>query len=146
MNEHIRVHLGTGIPSTDEAVGYVGDDAAGGIAVFAGTTRRITDGRETRDLHYEAYEDMARAQMEKLATEALQQWHLEKVLVAHRLGRVPHGEVSVLIAVSAAHRAPAFEACRFLIDSVKSQVPIWKKETFADGDSEWVQGTMPDLS
>lgn len=145
MENRIHVHIGASTLVANDAVNYVTDDAAGGVAVFAGTTRRLTDGRETVELEYEAYEEMAAAEMQKLAERALTKWSLRKVYLAHRLGRVPHGDVSVLIAVSAPHRNEAFEACWSLIDEVKSQVPIWKKERYADGNQEWVRGTLPDV-
>ena len=145
MEERVHVHIGTDTLRAEEALAFVTDDAAGGIALFAGTTRRITDDRETVELQYDAYEEMALSEMKKLATHALVRWPLRSVYLAHRLGRVPSGEVSVLIAVSSPHRAEAFEACRSLIDSVKRQVPIWKKEQYADGGEEWVEGTLPDL-
>jgi len=145
MDEKVHVHIGTDTLLADEALAFVTDDAAGGIALFAGTTRRVTDDRETIELQYDAYEEMALSEMEKLATRALARWPLRRVYVAHRLGRVPCGEVSVLIAVSSPHRVEAFEACRSLIDGVKRQVPIWKKEQYADGGEEWVEGTLPDV-
>jgi len=145
MKNRVIVHLGLAELRSEEALAFVTDDEAGGIALFAGTTRRITDDRETIELQYEAYEEMALSEMEKLARKALATWPLRKVYLAHRLGRVPKGDVSVLIAVSAPHRAEAFDACRSLIDDIKSRVPIWKKERYADGGQEWVGGTLPDV-
>lgn len=115
----------------------VSTPAAGGIDVFIGTTREHSEGRAVTSLEYEAYEPMALRKMEQIEIQARKQWALEKVAIVHRLGRVPLGEASVVIAVSSAHRKEAFEACRFVIDSLKKEVPIWKRECFADGTAEW---------
>jgi molybdopterin converting factor subunit 1 len=114
-----------------------GDDGA--IVVFEGTVRHQTRGRKTLYLDYEAYEPMALGQMESLATQALEQFQIRDVALAHRLGRLEVGETSVLIVVVSAHRAAAFDACRWLIDTLKRVVPIWKKEHFADG-AVWADG------
>ena len=120
---------------------FVTDAAAGGIAVFLGTTRAETNsaGAVLRALDYEAYEEMARAQMESLAVEARRRWSIQRLAILHRIGRVPLAEPSVIIAVSTPHRADAFDACRWLIDTLKSQAPIWKKEVWADGTQRWVE-------
>lgn len=115
----------------------VGDPAAGAIATFAGTTRRDNAGRKVINLEYEAYEPMALSEMRKLAHEAGTRWKIVRIAIAHRVGRVDIGETSVAIAVSAAHRGEAFEACRFAIDRLKEIVPIWKKEHFEGGEI-WV--------
>jgi molybdopterin synthase catalytic subunit/molybdopterin converting factor small subunit len=114
-----------------------GEDGA--ALVFEGIVRNQTRGRKTLYLDYEAYEDMALAQMESLAAQALQQFQVRDVALVHRLGRLEIGESSVLIAVASAHRAAAFEACRWLIDTLKRTVPIWKKEFFEDG-AVWADG------
>jgi len=115
----------------------VGDPAAGAIVTFAGTTRRDNAGRKVINLEYEAYEPMALSEMRKLAREAGTRWKIVRIAIAHRIGRVDIGETSVAIAVSAAHRGEAFEACRFAIDRLKEIVPIWKKEYFEGGEI-WV--------
>ena len=117
--------------------------AAGGVAIFAGTTRQWTDGRETARLDYESYGPMALKEMHRLADEAAARWPVEKLCLWHRLGAVPPAEPSVVIAVATPHRAAAFDACRFLIDALKEQVPIWKREVYADGQTEWVEGGPP---
>ena len=119
---------------------------AGALDVFVGTTRQFTDGRETALLYYEAYVPMALREMNRLAEEAGSRWPLLRVCLMHRLGSVPIGEASVLIGVSTAHRSEAFEACRWLIDALKVHVPIWKRETFADGRTDWVEGQVPRVS
>jgi len=108
-----------------------GEDGA--VVVFDGIVRDHTRNRRTLYLDYEAYEEMARKQMESLAREAVARFGVRHVTLVHRLGRLNVGETSVLIVVASAHRAQAFDACRWLIDTLKKTVPIWKKETFVDG-------------
>jgi len=114
-----------------------GEDGA--ALVFEGVVRNQTRGRKTRYLDYEAYEEMALAQMESLAERALVQFQVRDIAIVHRLGRLEIGETSVVIAVASAHRAAAFDACRWLIDTLKKTVPIWKKEYFEDG-AVWADG------
>jgi molybdopterin synthase catalytic subunit/molybdopterin converting factor small subunit len=114
-----------------------GEDGA--VVVFDGIVRNNTRGRRTLFLVYEAYEEMALRQMRALAEEAVAAHGVRQVAMVHRLGRLEVGETSVLIAVSSAHRAQAFEACRWLIDTLKKTVPIWKKEHFEDG-AVWADG------
>jgi MoaE-MoaD fusion protein len=111
----------------------------GAVAVFEGVVRNQTRGRRTLYLEYEAYEQMAIRQMEGLAGQALSQFQVRDVAIIHRLGRLEIGETSVLIVVASAHRAAAFVACRWLIDTLKRTVPIWKKEYFEDG-AIWADG------
>jgi molybdopterin synthase catalytic subunit len=114
-----------------------GEDGA--AVVFEGIVRNQTRGRRTLYLDYEAYEEMALRQMEALAKQALRQFEVRDAALVHRLGRLQIGETSVLIAVACAHRAAAFDACRWLIDTLKRTVPIWKKEFFEDG-AVWADG------
>jgi molybdopterin synthase catalytic subunit len=114
-----------------------GEDGA--VVVFDGIVRNHTLGRSTLHLDYEAYEEMAVRQMRELAAKARERFGVRQVTMVHRLGRLEIGETSVLIVVSSAHRSAAFEACRWLIDTLKQTVPIWKKETFADG-AVWAPG------
>ena len=111
----------------------------GAALVFEGIVRNQTRGRKTLYLDYEAYEPMALQELEKLAGEALKKFQIRDVGLVHRLGRLEIGDTSVLIAVASAHRAAAFEACRWLIDTLKRTVPIWKKEYFEDG-AVWADG------
>jgi len=111
----------------------------GAAVVFEGVVRNNTRGRQTVYLQYEAYEEMALKQMEGLASEAIGRFGVRDVALVHRLGRLEIGETSVLIVVAAAHRAAAFEAARWLIDTLKKTVPIWKKEFFVDG-AVWADG------
>lgn len=112
----------------------VSDARAGAVVVFVGTTRRENAGRQVHRLEYEAFERMAIREMRQLGAEARRRWPLKKVAMVHRTGIVPVREASVAIAVSAAHRTEAFEACRWLIDRLKEIVPIWKKEHFRGGE------------
>jgi MoaE-MoaD fusion protein len=114
-----------------------GEDGA--VVVFDGIVRNHSRGRATLYLDYEAYEEMALRQMRELATRARERFGVRQVTMVHRLGRLEIGETSVLIVAASAHRTQAFEACRWLIDTLKQTVPIWKKETFADG-AVWAPG------
>jgi molybdopterin synthase catalytic subunit len=114
-----------------------GEDGA--VVIFDGIVRDNTHGRKTLHLDYEAYEEMALRQMEGLAIEAREKFGVRHVMIVHRLGRLMVGETSVLIVVASAHRGQAFEACRWVIDTLKKKVPIWKKETFEDG-VVWADG------
>jgi molybdopterin synthase catalytic subunit len=111
----------------------------GAVVVFDGVVRDNTRGRKTLYLDYEAYEEMALAEMRKLAGEARERFAIDRVGVVHRLGRLEIGESSIVIVVTSAHRAAAFDACRWLIDTLKRRVPVWKKEHFADG-AVWTDG------
>lgn len=122
-----------------EAYAFLTTPRAGGIAVFVGTTRQWTNGLETERLSYEAYEPMARDELQRLAVEATARWPLLRCCLLHRLGDVPTAEASVIVGVATAHRAEAFEACRWLIDALKQRVPIWKREVYADGTEAWVR-------
>jgi molybdopterin synthase catalytic subunit len=127
------------------AVAFVTDGRAGGIDVFLGTTRaeRSSDGRELLALDYEAYAEMAGRQLQDLARRAREQWPIVKLALLHRVGRVAIGEPSVIIAVSTPHRADAFAACKWLIDALKVDVAIWKREVWADGSGTWVHPGAP---
>ena len=122
------------------AIDWIMSPESGGIDVFIGTVRNVTKGKKVIRLEFEAYEPMAIAEMEKIAKQAFEKWPIQKILIHHRTGVLEVGEVPVVIAVSAAHRAAAFDACRFIIDTLKQTVPIWKKEIFEDGEV-WVAAT-----
>jgi molybdopterin synthase catalytic subunit len=121
----------------DDVLAAVADPAAGAIVLFIGTTRNHNDGRHVERLEYEAYPGMAEKEIAKLAEEARTRFTIAKLAVVHRVGEVPVGGASVVIAVSSAHRADAFAAARFTIDRLKETVPIWKKEHFAGG-AVWI--------
>ena len=123
--------------SLDRVVDEVRDERAGAIATFTGTTRIHSRGRDVVHLDYEAYEGMAEQVMEEIANELHERYELCAVAIHHRMGRVTIGETSVVIAVSAPHRADALAACKDAIDQLKERVPLWKKEVYAGGE-EWI--------
>ncbi len=116
----------------------VRSDQAGAVVLFLGTVRKMTNGRQTTALDYDAYPEMAEAKITELINEAREKWPIEQVGIVHRLGHLQLGDISVAVALSSPHRQQAFEAGRFLIDELKVRVPIWKKENWADGTTEWV--------
>ncbi len=120
-----------------KAIEHVSDGSVGGIDVFIGTVRDATKGKKVIALEFEAYEKMAVSELEKIVDGASEQWPIHKAAVFHAVGRKEIGELAVVIAVSAAHRDAAFKACRYIIDTLKQTVPIWKKEIFEDGEV-WV--------
>ncbi|CAH0996644.1 Molybdopterin synthase catalytic subunit 1 [Emticicia aquatica] len=119
---------------------FVKTDDSGGIVTFVGTVRNQTKGKKVVRLDFEAYEPMAVSEMRKIAERAIEAFSLKKIAIYHRIGQLTIGEVPVIIAVSAAHRGAAFDACEFAIDTLKETVPIWKKEIFEDGEV-WVSAT-----
>lgn len=123
---------------TDRILQSVQSDRAGASVLFLGTTRQFTDGRETVELDYECYHEMAIKKMSQLRYLSFEKWPIEHCTIVHRIGSVPVGEASVAIAVSTPHRASSFEAAEWLINTLKTEVPIWKRECFADGSQEWV--------
>ena len=120
-----------------ELVEYVTDPEAGAIATFIGTTRNNNEGRKVISLDYEAYPEMAEKELARLGEEAKVKWNIKRMAIVHRIGPVQITEPSVIIAVSAAHRSDAFEACRFAIEEIKKSIPIWKKEIF-EGGEVWI--------
>jgi MoaE-MoaD fusion protein len=123
--------------SLDAVVGEVADERAGAITTFTGTTRRQSRGRDVVYLDYEAYEGMAERVMAEIAAELEARYDLCSIAIHHRVGRVAIGETSVVIAVSAPHRADALAACKDAIDTLKERVPLWKKEVY-EGGEEWI--------
>jgi molybdopterin synthase catalytic subunit len=124
----------------------VKDDSAGATVLFLGTVRDYNDGYIVSGIYYEAYIRMAEEAMAKIEAESVKKWNLKKIATAHRIGNLKIGEVSVAIAVSSEHRAEAFEAGRYSIDRIKSEVPIWKKEIISGKDGMWAKGTPIDKS
>lgn len=146
-NNNFRIHLTTEELDLQHAASFLTIPEAGGVDIFIGTTRQWTDGVETARLEYDGYLPLAEKEIERLIESAFEKWNVLRVCVFHRLGGVPVAKASVIIGVAAAHRAPAFEACRFLIDSLKTQVPIWKREMFTDGTTAWVEGdSLPSVT
>jgi molybdopterin synthase catalytic subunit len=121
-----------------QVLSCVASNDAGAIILFLGTTREFTHGRRTISLDYECYPAMAEKKLAELESQARERWPLTGCLIVHRLGHLELGEASIAIAVSSPHRAAAFEAGQWLIDTIKEVVPIWKQEHWADGTSEWV--------
>jgi molybdopterin synthase catalytic subunit len=126
--------------SVDEALAFVADPAAGGTCVFVGTVRDQSDAGAVTALEYEAWDQLADRRLRELADQLFERWPVRKVAMLHRTGRLAVGEASVVVAVSAPHRAEAFDACRHGIDELKVDVPIWKKESLISGEAEWVMG------
>lgn len=133
------VRLTRDVIATDAIVAAMKQGEDGALVVFDGIVRNNTRGRRTLYLDYEAYEAMALTAMQRLAAEAKQQFAVREVALVHRLGKLEIGETSVLIVVASAHRGAAFDACRWIIDTLKKIVPIWKKEHFEDG-AVWADG------
>ena len=120
----------------------VKDDSAGATVLFLGTIRNHNEGYDVSAIYYEVYMRMAEEAMAKIEAEAIKRWNLKKFAAMHRIGNLKIGEVSVAIAASSEHRAEAFEAARYAIDQIKSEVPIWKKEVINNGkEARWAQGT-----
>lgn len=116
----------------------VRSNLAGAVCTFLGTVREMTGDRRTASLDYEAYPEMALKKLEELEAEARRRWPVIEAAIVHRVGHLDLGEVCVVVAVSCPHRDQAFDACRWLIDTLKEVVPIWKKEVWAAGGEEWV--------
>jgi molybdopterin synthase catalytic subunit len=119
----------------------VRDRSAGGIVVFVGTIRNRSEGRAVVGLEYEVYKVMAEKKMREISENAKKRWHVKRISMLHRYGPLQVGEISVAVAVSSEHRAEAFEACRYAIDTIKRALPIWKKEQFKGARGAWVKGT-----
>ena len=124
-----------------EAADLVADPAAGGTCVFYGTVRDHSPAGTVVGLRYEAWEELALRRLAELAASLHARWPLRRIAILHRTGDLAVGEISVIVAVSAAHRAEAFEACREGIERLKDDVPVWKQERLVDGSSEWVLGS-----
>ena len=137
------IRLQSGPIDVPALVAAVRGDGDGAVSLFLGTVRDVNAGHRVVFLEYEAYGGMAERVMEQIAAEAKARFGVGRIAIVHRLGRVDIGEASIAIAVASAHRAAAMDACRFVIDSVKTQAPIWKREHFVGG-VVWVEGEVPD--
>ncbi len=115
----------------------------GAALLFWGVVRNENDGRAVTQLEYQAYAGMAEREMEKIAAEARERWRTGEITVVHRVGRLEVGEASVAIVVAAPHRAEVYEASRYVIEELKRRVPVWKREGYVEGPSEWVPGFTP---
>ena len=118
-------------------IDFVMSPECGGINVFIGTVRNVTKQKKVIRLEFEAYQSMVISEMNKIAEDVFEKWDVQKIVIHHRIGVLQPGEVPVVIVVAAAHRDTAFTACRYIIDTLKQTVPIWKKEVFEDGEV-WV--------
>jgi molybdopterin synthase catalytic subunit len=135
------VHVAADPVSVDEALRAVADPAAGGTCVFVGTVRdHSAGGTPVTELTYEAWDELARERLGEIAAAMHERWKICRVALLHATGALAIGEPSVVVAVSAPHRAEAFEAARYGIEELKRDVPIWKKEAFATGEADWVMG------
>ena len=141
MREELLVRVTDEAVDAAEAVAFVADPAAGGTCVFLGTVRDHSTSGGVTGLTYEAWEELAVRRLEELGEELFATWPLRRVALLHRFGELAIGDASVAIAVSAGHRAEAFEACRHAIERLKQDVPIWKKEHLVSGESSWVMGS-----
>lgn len=139
MSEMVKIS--TAKLSIDAAYELVQDPSCGGICLFVGTVRNVNKGKCVTHLDFEAYQEMAISEMNKIVQSCKEQMDIKNICIHHREGTVAIKEIAVIIAVSAIHREPAFEACKFAIDTLKETVPIWKKENLVDG-SYWV-GARP---
>jgi molybdopterin synthase catalytic subunit len=137
MEDSIFIHIGKEVMNLQACYDFVQDESCGGIAVFVGTVRDNTNKRSVKKLEFSAYEPMAIKEMRKIALDAIERFGIHKIAIHHAIGELKIGAVPVIIAVSSTHRAAAFEACQFAIDTLKKTVPIWKKEYFEDGEV-WV--------
>lgn len=133
----IEVNISEEPLNVQECIDKVIAPDCGGIDVFIGTVRNATKGNTVIRLDFEAYERMALKEMQKLANQAIEKWAVKNIVIHHRVGALAIGDIPVIICVSAAHRDAAFDACRYIIDTLKQTVPIWKKEIFENGEV-WV--------
>lgn len=132
-----QIRLSDTALSIDETYAYLQDPEAGGICLFVGTIRNKNQQKDVDHLTMEAYSAMAKKQMERIADEASTKWPIQKISVSHRTGKLEIGDIAVIIGVCSVHRAEAFKACEWLIDTLKQEVPIWKNEFYSDG-SAWL--------
>jgi len=126
-----------------EVLARVGSDRDGATLLFLGVVRDHADDRPVSGMRYDAYEEMAGEVLSKIAAEAAERLGTDRVAVVHRFGELAIGEVSVAIAVSSPHREEAYAASRYVIEQLKERLPVWKKEHYVDGVSEWVEGNVP---
>lgn len=127
--------------NTDRVLNAVSSPLAGAAVLFVGTTRQLTAGRETVELEYECYPEMAIKKLKQLADQAIENWDLQGCAIVHRIGLVPVGQASLAIAVSSAHRQAALDAIESVVERLKKEVPIWKRECYSDGQTEWIHPT-----
>jgi molybdopterin synthase catalytic subunit len=140
-DDHTLVRVSAEPLSVDEALAFIADPSAGGSCVFIGTVRdTAADDAVVTNLRYESWDELAVQRLRAIADDLRRRWPIRRVALLHRTGDLDVGEASVVVAVSGAHRAEAFEACREGIEQLKHDVPIWKKELLASGEGHWVMG------
>ena len=140
MIDRLLARVTTDPLSVDEALAHVADPGAGGTCVFVGTVRDHSGHGGVTGLTYESWEELAIERFRELADEVTERWPVCRIGLLHRTGELAVGEISVIVAVSAPHRAEAFDACRHAIERLKHDVPIWKKESLVEGEAHWVMG------
>jgi molybdopterin synthase catalytic subunit len=141
VRDRLLVRITAGPITAQEAVAFVADRGSGGTCVFLGTVRDHSDAGDVTGLAYEAWEELATKRMQEVGGEMLERWPVRKAALLHRTGDLAVGECSVVVACSSSHRGEAFEACRYGIERLKEDVPIWKKEHLASGESRWISGS-----
>ncbi len=131
--------------SAGTVLAHVGDDGDGAVCVFVGVVRDHNDGRRVLGVHYSAYQAMAEKVLGTIASEAATRAGTDRVAVVHRTGELRVGDASVAIAVSSPHREQAFDACRYVIEQIKTRLPVWKQERYAAGEDAWLDGIVPEV-
>jgi molybdopterin synthase catalytic subunit len=141
MDDRVLVRISADALDPGEALAFVADAGAGGTCLFLGTVRDHSQAGDVTGMQYEAWDELASTRVREVAQEILDAWPVRKVALLHRTGSLDVGDVSVVVACSAPHRAEAFEACRHGIERIKDDAPIWKKEALTSGESHWVMGS-----
>lgn len=139
----IHCAVGPDVIDPGAVLARVGSDEDGAALLFVGVVRNHADGQSVSGMRYDAYEDMARKELARIAEEAAERLGTDRVAVEHRTGELAIGDVSVAIAVSSPHRAESFDASRYVIEEIKKRLPVWKKEHYVDGSDRWVEGSIP---
>ncbi len=139
----VRASVVSRVIDPAEVLGLVGDPEDGAMLLFLGTVRNHAEGEAVDGITYEAYESMATPVLAEIAHEAAERLGTDRLVVVHRVGELAVGDVSVAIAVSSPHRAQAYDASRYVIEEIKKRLPVWKREHYTDGRSEWVEGVKP---
>lgn len=141
-----RAQITTDAIDPQALLARVGDPSSGAVILFLGVVRNHNEGRRVEAMRYDAYDEMARGTLDEILAEAEDRYGVGHLAAVHRVGELGIGDVSVAIAVSSVHRADAYEASRYVIEEIKVRLPVWKKERFEDGTSEWVAGQKPGVS
>jgi molybdopterin synthase catalytic subunit len=131
--------------SAQEVLRAVGSDEDGAVLLFLGTVRRENEGRAVSGMRYDAYREMADAVLNEIAAEAAARMGSTRIAIAHRIGELSVGEISVAIAISTPHRAQTYDGSRFVIEEIKKRLPVWKREHYTSGESGWLGGDVPSV-